>query len=412
MGDVSYSIEGRVIDQISVRLHHLLTIASHRIQITLGFASEFRGPFIVEKPVHLIGQGATTLFGNVGPALAILCKDVLIENLRIDYAGQGQGIALLYLEHTAPQLDAVQVVGITECVKADHFVDIGNIFPYVTLELILPINVDEPAMLVLEVPGNVLVTLEPNHLPFSGQHLVHFNLVGHIAMGSFLGSIRILKQSGEDRLWFRSQVEATMPQRVPSITLQDSVSSMTLTARSSFPLSKAFFDPRLSCDHVDEFDTPAGVVIRESYNQWYLHRLTSHLLPMKLVGQALHGLGRYALRLGDVLEINEVRLIVTETPDSFPSLLPSVVRRAPGESVLFELVNPTADSLNFRCFTDTAVLQPKAKTGICPAYGRTQIVLLEESLERIGKDVYYLCVIIEDLYTERRLIARIENRLF
>jgi len=81
-------------------------------------SGEFEGPLIIDRPLHLIGQGGSTvLWARQGPVLTIRSGGVHLENLSIEVTEERDGLALL-LEGEArrqpPHIQQVQLLGRAE----------------------------------------------------------------------------------------------------------------------------------------------------------------------------------------------------------------------------------------------------------------------------------------------------------
>lgn len=82
-------------------------------EISLSTA-ELEGPFVVSRPVRIVGKGHPTLWASKGPVLCIQSEGVQVENLLISTADEDSSIALQAVPGTNPRLVHVTMTGMLD----------------------------------------------------------------------------------------------------------------------------------------------------------------------------------------------------------------------------------------------------------------------------------------------------------
>ncbi len=147
---------------------------------------EYRGPFIIDKPVTLIGcNEQTPLFATGCPSLVVLSPGVKLENLDLsDTFDPSAGVCLLLEENSHPVLNHVTKNGRDLTMTRDHLIDLGEFLPH---------QEGASSWIELEVSGPSKITYGENCL-----HWLKISPTEQIAAGKFRLQFEISKSLGPD----------------------------------------------------------------------------------------------------------------------------------------------------------------------------------------------------------------------
>ncbi len=293
---------------------------------------EFEGPFIFDRPVHLVGQGdqpeAVTLWTRRGPAVIVRSAGVSLTNLGVvltfEEAHQ-EDATLWYATGCQPDTQGTQIEGRLEQMKTSNsnsawilpdLIDLGDLQARYPVTLPMVIHVPGPARLDGRVSG---VHVEPTRLPAAGKHQIQVYVPQDMLQlkDTMLAGQLIIESEGESRtVWIIGRV------------LEDEFKSwvrdnIVLLGRkghrfgfvSTVLLGKEQLQDEPGADHLAE---KQAYIIKEASGVWSIIQPLPVNLPTKVNGQPL-GIGRRLVLKGkEVIEIGTLKLSVEDKKTDLP----------------------------------------------------------------------------------------------
>lgn len=188
--------------------------------VHLEHGNEYEGPFILDKPISLVGHGgATQLFAKGCPAVVVLAPGVRLEHLGVtDSLDPVAGTCLLVERHANAALVDVQTEGHVATVSRDQVVDLGDLLPQQQGLSFLEVEVAGPSTVVCGESSSRWLWAGVGEgfdktLPAAGKHLLRLGCDARTigAGGIAVGELRIETGANGKTLWVTVHVLSEQP---------------------------------------------------------------------------------------------------------------------------------------------------------------------------------------------------------
>lgn len=187
-------------------LREALRIAEVGTAIELA-PGEYRGPFVIRRPLSLIGQDRlTVLWQKDAPAVCVAVAGVELSHLLIERTVTA-GAPLIHYPNCEPN-------GQDSMDAAETLLNLGELAPGYTLTL--PLELDVASRTEITVMGLYGAQVVPTTLETPGTHLVTLTIDGKsLQRGEMLlGEISLKANSGTRYLWISASVlDAPLPEQ-------------------------------------------------------------------------------------------------------------------------------------------------------------------------------------------------------
>jgi hypothetical protein len=189
-------------------LHEALRSAGPDQVIELA-PGEYRGPFVLDRPAHIKGQGGrrTVLWCRAGPVIYVRSIGVRLERLLVERTVLA-GPPVVHRPGCLPAgKESVEI-------NTEALIDLGDLVPGSSVTV--PLTVDVPSRTVIEVTGLYGASISPAVLEAPGSHVVHLRLEGaSINRGDLLLGELTLKAGESTRyIWLTGMaLDGALPDR-------------------------------------------------------------------------------------------------------------------------------------------------------------------------------------------------------
>jgi hypothetical protein len=272
------------------------------IQLAPG---EYRGPFLIEKPLHLQGENRrTVLWRRGGPVVYVRVPEVRLERL--------------YLERTVAP--GPLVIHDTECIPTgkesmevgETLINLGELTPGATITL--PIEIETRGRAEIVVAGMYGAQIAPSRVDKKGKHSVMLTIEGQsILKGEvLLGEMALKEEGGTRYVWISGVVlDAPLPEQTYALAtkkakLHPSASGLALDGHILAALEGSSASGRFA------------FIQREASGNLYLYVPGEPPSPVHINDRAIPRLTRQLLREGDTIKIS--KSIFTVQPVEPPAI--------------------------------------------------------------------------------------------
>lgn len=320
-------------------LRRRIANAQPRDIIELEAGHEYQGPFVIDKPITLIGQKTQTpLFAKNSPCFVILAQGVQLE--QIEVISQGHVVSILYTQNSRPIMVDVNSQGRVEMTPSDQVINMGDL---------LPKQQQARCFIELEVPGPTRIhrsensvkwlQVESEELPSAGKHLVQIlcdaTLLGTNAI--VVGNITLEMDAEKRKYW----VTATVLPEIPPKTLTNSMALVRegkiFRFGEGFLIGKDRF-PGLPASTLAERQ---AIILKEPMGTWSLFAPWKTPSPTFLNNQPLSPGQRVLLQDGFVIRVDQLELKAIVPP-------PNGVYSVDKAMIDFGLVGSVAEEKSFQ----------------------------------------------------------------
>ncbi|HRE46567.1 MAG TPA: hypothetical protein PLD47_02485 [Aggregatilineales bacterium] len=192
----------------AAELREALRTATSGTEIDLA-PGEYAGPFFVDVPLHLRGQGRqTVLWRRAGAVLVVRSGGVRCDNLFLERTIRA---GVLVAAHNGWQPVGVDSVSFDD----NALIDLGELAP--TLPFSLPLLIETTAAATVDPAGLYGAQITPDHVPAAGAHHLTLHLEGDaLRRGELLfGEILIREGETTRRLWVSGVVGESAAPSLP-----------------------------------------------------------------------------------------------------------------------------------------------------------------------------------------------------
>lgn len=284
---------------------------------TIG--QEFQGPFVIDRPVTLVGNGsATQLFAKGSPALLVCSSGVRLQHLEVqDTYAHDTGIGLLHLAGSSPSMENVKVHGQVSTMAAEQLVDLGELIPKQPVTTYLELSVSGPATVRLDESSAKWLTVNPSILPAAGVHTLTIGCQPLDASYIVLGKFEIVTTGGAQPIWVTGAVlSAPLPPGVqPRISLLIG-NKYRIRFADYFAIGKGSFPGLPSAARIAD---KQAAILREPSGLFALFQPWATTEPTEVNGFRLTKGQRVLLKPGDTIGVGGLRLLIeaSSTPSPF-----------------------------------------------------------------------------------------------
>jgi hypothetical protein len=191
--------------------------ANETVQLPLKDSDfgEYQGPFILDRPLTLIGKGDKTPLGAKGsPAIIVLSPGVRLVNLELsDTYDVNNGISLLVEEKAQPILDTVIVHGKREMMSKDHLIDLGDVIPKQKVTTFIELEISGPSTIKLADNCSRWLQTDLASVPAAGKYVMTLycdtSKIGADAYAA--GNFEIRTGTGSRVIWLTLHVLPATP---------------------------------------------------------------------------------------------------------------------------------------------------------------------------------------------------------
>ncbi len=376
----TFQVQAKGMQEASQQLREYLMQASNGDEIVIAAGTECLGPFVIDKQIKIIGGGpdATmhTLFASQSPVLIITSPGVTIRNISVHYAGRGDGVAILAMPGTDPNLVNLDIMGAQDIIRSDQLLDLGTL---TLAPSTIPLEVDtiDAATLSLNLAGG---SVTPSQLPAAGAYIVNMALDPDAALAgqTLFGSLALKMGSQEELIWLKAEVESAVRPGTIGKTIQLSASNgHILSSSSQITIGPVELQSVLGMGNLSQH---IGVIAREANDVWAFYRIWKTNTPVTLNGRQLPKQGRVVLNRGDRLSIAGTDLSVDTAAIQTPVIEPRTIHFGDAQAgtpviAQFQLVNQGHQAWQGQAETTGNGLQALTPVVNCPANQRTTLEL-------------------------------------
>lgn len=287
-----------------------------RVELSYG---EFQGPFLLDKPITIVGQGdGTSLYGQSTPAFIVLSKGVRIESLSIaDAFDSEDGTSLLFLDLMGPDLVKVTIYGRMVRMAQEQVIDLGLAQTKQTVHSFLEVEVSGPTEIKQSDTCARWLSIHPSRLETAGKHMLQFSLnakdIGEEAL--VLGSFNLVTGGSNQTMWVMARIVNTLPKKPFANIALMMPRSCGARFSEAFVIGKNKFPNQAAASTLDE----KQAFIYKDDGVWSIYQPYKVRAATQVNNVALVLGQRQVLNEGDVIRAGGFELKV-EAPTGSPDL--------------------------------------------------------------------------------------------
>ena len=280
--------------------------------ISLEAGEEFLGPFVLDKPITLVGQGKQSpLHGQGLPAVIVLSPGVRLMQLELfDAFDPESGISLLTARDTQPELIDININGQAETMTKESVVDIGNILPKEVASTYMEVEV--AGVSNINCVGKWL-NVHPPQLSRGGKHLIQLycdsKYWGTDVVA--IGKIEIITGAKTQVFWVTAKVQSAIPSKLVKEKIALSLGKQRLRFAKGFLLGKNKFPGVRGADTMADRQ---AFLLKEPSGTWAVFQPWRTISPTLVNGNELAWGQRFLLKEGDTIRAGKLDLKVEKFP--------------------------------------------------------------------------------------------------
>lgn len=289
-------------------LHQAISTAGAGQIVELA-PGEYRGPFIIDQPVTLRGQGRkTVVWRRAGPVIRVRAPGVKLERLLLERTVKASGPLIVYDVGCAPTVSALKGdlkgEGMIE-LDGEALVNLGDLIP--GLPLSLPIRIETKGRAEIEVTGLHGAEVTPTRLDSPGTHTLTLSFDGNALQRGevLLGELTLREGNSIRYLWVSGVVlDVAPPSRPLCLTAKK---NYIHPSAGGFALDGGALAPLLAALGLGEI--PAGLhalVQKDPMGLLYLYLPGEPPSPVLVNGKAADRQSRKLLTEGDSIQVGGV----------------------------------------------------------------------------------------------------------
>ena len=355
-------------------------VQADRIEFATG---EYEGPFILDRPLHLIGQDPPpVLWARHGPVIIVRSAGVQIENLCVEATFDPQDVAVLLEAPTTPLMRQLQCRGQVRTMNgAEHawvlpaVLDLGDLAPHQPVSMWAEVFIPTAVTIKTE-PDGPKVTLRP--LDHSGHYRLYLAYDPPALRPQTLirNQIELVGPEATHRIWVLGRVLAGL---APDLVQGE----LMLTAGTQRFFAKQFFQlGKLQLQGVSGNSALAAcqaLLARNADGSWAIFQPGRTPHPTKLNGVGLWPGQRRLLPQKATIQVNTLTLNVVPTQGNLlevPAQLDlGTVTSSQAQAASFILHNRQRTVWAGTVSTTVPWLRARQATLQCPAQGQTTIAI-------------------------------------
>jgi len=376
-------------------------------EISIEEADEFEGPFVIDRPLRLVGQGddprAITLWTRRGPAIIVRSPGVSLAQLNVELtlpeARQSDAI-IWYAAGCQPDIQTTQIQGQIELMgkgrssggwRLPDLIDLGDLWAKHSVTLPMLIEVPGPATLRGELAN---LQVEPARLPAGGEHLIRVGIPGgKLFKDTMLAGQLVVESQGETRsVWIIGRVlEDEFKKWAKDKIILVGKSGRKFAFGPGMLLGKEQLQGEPGAERVAE---KQAYIMKESSGVWSLIQPLPVSLPTEVNGRPLDVGRRLLLKGGEVIRIGSLELEVEATKTDLPVTLDGTVdfgklsTRATTGSPVIEVKNTKRRKWEGTLRSTVPWIQVPQPQLVCPANQTVQVpVQLGTGLSRLPRQL-------------------------
>lgn len=278
---------------------------------------EFLGPFVVDKPLTLVGNGRTTqLFAQGAPALIVRSDRVRLQHLDIqDSYNIKSGIGLLHIAGSAPAMEDVKIYGQVAIMTVQQLIDLGDVYSDQRAETYLELSVPGPATLLSDASSAKWLNISPVFLPAAGKHLLTFSCspgktsTETIAIGNFA----ISTSGGNQTIWVSARMLTAelAPGSTPPITLLLPPNKLRIRFADRYDIGSGSFPGHPNANKIADRQ---AIITREPSGLYVLLQPWDNPVSTVVNGKRMGNGDRIVLKADDVIDVAGLQLKVEVNP--------------------------------------------------------------------------------------------------